>query len=1044
MYISKLIDGYRGQDIDIKNIRVNSKLVEPGDLFICIKGTKVDSHNFIKEAIENGAVFAITSKFMRIPIPYKQVRNTIEYSIELYKRFYGNPQDKLKLYGVTGTDGKTTVTTIIQQLLGNDVCGYIGTNGYSCKNFNNNNHVNTTPAPDEMYRILGEFVNHDCKAAAIEASSEGFYYGRLDGMYFDYGIVTNISSDHLNTHKTLKNYIECKKRILMQSDIQILNSSDQYFKEFSKNANNYYTYGYLPDDNLYIKDYQLRDNMTCINFVIDDVEYFLTTSLLGKFNVENLCAAILTLVADGYDVNDLIIKAKNINIPGRLNFIDKGQNFKCLLDYAHTAYGLKSLFEFVNKINVNRKIVVFGKPGERDKEARYEIGKILEEYNDIVILTQQDARSEDVSSINKDIMKDISLPYKFIEIEDRKQAIKHAMDIAEPNDIVMILGKGIENGLNIKGKIMEHNDLEEINKYLDSMEKQSTEIIKASKIYKNAKVYSISFDNKETRAEAIGIKDDKIIFIGSNTEAEQYIGNDTEIIDCNGGSLLPGFGDAHMHFAGSVRRFESVDLFGLAKNPHTDTPDEIIKIIQDKLKKFADEHPDYPVVHGCGWDKYWFQGQLQNIVRNFTKHDIDAVVNDRPVLLDSNCGHICLLNSKALEIAGVDANTPDPTSGYIRREENNEPDGFVEEPAVLIPIFEKIPNSTFSDESIKQGMLKAQDMFASLGYTYISDCLALPSYYEVLRNMALNDELKMRVDCVFGFNDATSSKDYERAINNKDYYTVKDILKNDTAKYFVDGEFAMCEPYEDVYCDREGLPRGFNAPILWDKDNLMKSMEDIQEAGFNIHIHAMGDYAVKYSIDCLINAKKHDKTNNLRNIIAHCTFVKPEDKKRMGENGIIASIQPKWSFENNSNSTDVVLQVGERRHAHVYPNQSLMDNNVICAYGSDYPVDLPNALNDIQMAMTRKTTRHCNFYEINKDFETDIKEECVTLKEAIKAHTINVAYQFHREDLTGSLELGKSADFVVLDKDIEKTPVDNIIDLQIVETVFKGKTTYKK
>ena len=116
----------------------------------------------------------------------------------------------------------------------------------------------------------------------------------------------------------------------------------------------------------------------------------------------------------------------------------------------------------------------------------------------------------------------------------------------------------------------------------------------------------------------------------------------------------------------------------------------------------------------------------------------------------------------------------------------------------------------------------------------------------------------------------------------------------------------------------------------------------------------------------------------------------------------------------------------------------------ICAYGSDYPVDLPNALNDIQMAMTRKSTRHCNFYELYKDMEPDIKEECVTLKEAIKAHTINVAYQFHREDITGSLEVGKSADFVILDSDIEKTPIDKIIDLTIVETVFKGNTTYKK
>lgn len=469
MKISRLIDGYRGNDIDIQNIQINSKLVKPGDLFVCMKGTNYDSHDYINEAIENGAIFAITNKFMKLPIPYKRVKDSVKYSIELYKRFYDNPQDKLKIIGVTGTDGKTSVTTIIQQLIGKDKCGYIGTNGYSCEGLQCNDHINTTPAPNELYRILNEFVEHGCKYVALEASSEGFYYGRLQDLEFDYGIVTNITSDHLNTHKTLKNYIDCKKRILSQSKTQILNSSDAYYDEFADDCNNYFTYGYKKDDSLYVKDFQLRDNMSCINFVVDDVDYFLTTSLLGKFNVENLCAAILCLLAEGFDINELIVKSRLITIPGRMQFIDNGQNFTCLLDYAHTANGLINLFEFINTMNFNRKIVVFGKPGERDKTARYEIGKILEKYNDTIILTSQDARSESVSDINKDIMKEINNKFKFIEIEDRKEAIKHAISIAENNDLVMVLGKGIENGLNINGKIVEHNDLDEIYKCIQEL-----------------------------------------------------------------------------------------------------------------------------------------------------------------------------------------------------------------------------------------------------------------------------------------------------------------------------------------------------------------------------------------------------------------------------------------------------------------------------------------------------------------------------------------------------------------------------------------------
>jgi len=466
MKLSQLIANTNYPDIEISGLQTNSKLVKKGDLFICIIGENFDSHDFINEAIDNGAVFAITSKDLDITIPYLKVNNTRLYSRFLYSCFYNEPQNKLKLIGVTGTDGKTSVTTIIQSLIGNDLCGYIGTNGYNCAGYQCVDHINTTPGPDTLYNVLNNFVVNDCKYATLEASSEGLYHGRLQGLKFEIGIVTNVHSDHLNVHKTLQNYVASKALLMKQSKIQILNSSDIHFEDFKKVSNNYFTYGYNPKDDLYIKDYVLNIDSTNITFVYLGNEYSFDTKLVGKFNIENICACILSLVKLNFDIPSLLNKAKDLSIPGRMNFVDNNKVIHCLLDYAHTANGLKSLFEFTSNFKLGKRIVVFGKPGHRDVSARYEIGPILEEYNDLIILTAQDARDEDIHSINSDIIRDVKDKSKFIEILDRKQAIAYAINQAKENDLVMILGKGVENGLNINGKIIEHNDLQEIKKNL--------------------------------------------------------------------------------------------------------------------------------------------------------------------------------------------------------------------------------------------------------------------------------------------------------------------------------------------------------------------------------------------------------------------------------------------------------------------------------------------------------------------------------------------------------------------------------------------------
>ncbi len=432
-------------DILIKDIKTNSRLIEPGDLFVCING-KVDRHEYIPFAIEKGAVCIIGSKDIKTSVPYIRVENPDAILDELYSKFYDYPQNKLKLIGVTGTDGKTSTTTIIQTLIGDDICGYIGTNGYSCRFFKRDTD-NTTPGKETLYRILYEFACSGMKYVAMEASSEAFFYNRLDHIRFHTSGYTNIDSEHLNTHKTLENYIACKSMLFAQTDnYSILNSHDLHFNEMKKTASKPLTYGFNETDDLYIKNIESYPNRSVYNFVFEGKEHIINTKLLGKFNAENLACAMLILLSMGFKEEWLLKNVENINIPGRMDVIDLGQNFHCIVDYAHTPNGLTRLFEFVKTLDINRVISVSGQAGERDASKRKYVGKIIADNSDKVFFTYEDPRHEDVNHIIDDMCELIKDYDNYERILDRHDAIKAAIDYAKPNDLVLILGKGSEDG----------------------------------------------------------------------------------------------------------------------------------------------------------------------------------------------------------------------------------------------------------------------------------------------------------------------------------------------------------------------------------------------------------------------------------------------------------------------------------------------------------------------------------------------------------------------------------------------------------------------
>ena len=446
-------------DIEINEIKTNSRNIKKGDLFVCIKGANFDRHSFIEEAAANGAVCAIVSKDVEASIPLIKVQDPDLCLIELLKKYYHNPQDKLQIIGITGTDGKTTSAKIIQELIGEDSCGYIGTIGAQCRDFFIKTG-NTTPAAEMMFKIFDEFVKRGIKYVALETSSEAFFYHRLDGIEFKMGCLTNITSDHMNTHKTLENYISCKKELFIKADKQILNSSDQHFPEVKEVSGNYKSYGYKQSDTLRIRDYLLYPDRTEINIVYQNEDYLIKSSLLGSFNVENLALALLACLDMGFEINELIRKCTELVIPGRMESINLGQNYHVVIDYAHTANAVKNVMDFSRKLDVNHIITVTGQAGGRDHSKRKIIGKEVLDNSDLVILTTDDPRYEDVNDIIADILEgNDNTNYKIII--DRPEAIQYACKIAKDNDLILLLGKGSDNYQAIEDRKEYYSEKEE-------------------------------------------------------------------------------------------------------------------------------------------------------------------------------------------------------------------------------------------------------------------------------------------------------------------------------------------------------------------------------------------------------------------------------------------------------------------------------------------------------------------------------------------------------------------------------------------------------
>ncbi len=469
--MKKLCELYEGQDArEIQAIKINSKEVEKGDIFVCTMGVTTDRHDFIDEAIQNGASAIVVSKdISEKEVPVIRVPDTNKELQLLARRFYDFPDQKMKLIGITGTNGKTTTAEMVYQLL-KPASAYLGTNGIRCQKFHESIR-NTTPDVDRLYLYMDRFVKAGCDTLCMEASSEAFFRHRLDLLTFDIAVLTQITEDHLNIHKTLENYIDCKCQLfrqVKQDGVAILNSKDTYFERVKACCNcQVYTYGYRKEDTLFISSVQTSKEGLFMQFVYEGKTYTLKSPLGGLFNAENLAAAILVGIASSYKMEDILERLSKVDtIEGRMENVNFGQDFKIVLDYAHTKDALDQILTYLNRIKTGRIITVTGSAGGREREKRKGMGEVVLEKSDLVIFTMDDPRCESVDQIIDEMIGN-STKQNYLRIVDRKDAIFKALSMAQKNDIVLIAGKGRDNYMAVLDKYLPYCDYEVIKSYFE-------------------------------------------------------------------------------------------------------------------------------------------------------------------------------------------------------------------------------------------------------------------------------------------------------------------------------------------------------------------------------------------------------------------------------------------------------------------------------------------------------------------------------------------------------------------------------------------------
>lgn len=532
----------------------------------------------------------------------------------------------------------------------------------------------------------------------------------------------------------------------------------------------------------------------------------------------------------------------------------------------------------------------------------------------------------------------------------------------------------------------------------------------ADLVMRGGEIYTV--DAARSWANAIAVEDGEIVYVGTDAGVSGWIGPETEVVELNGRMVLPGFHDAHVHPVSGGVELLQCNLNGLGSRAE----------VLEKVGECAREGASGEWLVGGGWNLPIFPG---GVARAAT---LDSIVPDRPVYLSSSDAHSAWVNTRTLELAGISAATPAPPEGRIERDpRTGEPIGTLRESAMDL-VSSLLPPTT--DEQRQEGLRRALEMANSFGITSLveanADVPALSAYAAAEREgwLSVRVVASQRIDPTRG------AEQVEDLVRMRDRFQ-SGRLRPTAAKIFADGVIegrtaALLKPYV-------GTPED-SGTINFSVERLEELAKRLDEEGFQIHVHAIGDRAIRMSLDAIEAARRENGHHDARHQLAHIQLWHPEDIARLRELSVVANFQPLWAYADSyiTELTEPVL--GEARSRWLYPIRTVFESGAVVAAGSDWSVTSMNPLLGIQVAVTRQPP--------DGSAPPWIPEERISLADAIAAYTINGAYLMRQESETGSIEVGKAADLIVLERNLFEMDPLMIGSTTVLATLFAGEIIY--
>ncbi|KGM46250.1 UDP-N-acetylmuramoyl-L-alanyl-D-glutamate--2,6-diaminopimelate ligase [Neobacillus niacini] len=464
-----LLVPYQGTNPEITSIENDNRKVQMGSLFICIKGYTVDGHDFAESAVKSGAVAVLAERELPLSVPVIIVNDTTRAMAVLADAFYQHPTKKLHLIGITGTNGKTTTSHLIEKIFSdvNRCTGLIGTM-YTKIGDQKFETKNTTPESLVLQKGFKQMLEKGVDTAIMEVSSHALHLGRVHGCDYDIAVFTNLTQDHLDYHKTMEDYRQAKSLLFSQlgntfdankPKFAILNADDAASDLYRKStAAHCYTYGIDNNADFHARNIQMTSAGTSFEIVIKEKSYSINIQLIGKFSIYNVLASIATAYVSGIPMEKIIESIESVKgVDGRFELVNAGQNYTVIVDYAHTPDSLENVLKTIQSFAEKKIFVIVGCGGDRDKTKRPLMAEIACRYATNPIFTSDNPRSEDPISILKDMEEGV-LGKRYITTPDRKEAIITAINQASAGDVILIAGKGHETYQIIGSNVYDFDD----------------------------------------------------------------------------------------------------------------------------------------------------------------------------------------------------------------------------------------------------------------------------------------------------------------------------------------------------------------------------------------------------------------------------------------------------------------------------------------------------------------------------------------------------------------------------------------------------------